>query len=169
MEAECVKIQKPSFDARLHSRDKPEAINHAKSLPLASSSDITAVKLSNFSDVSLSGKDVTYDYIVCEHIRDLNDRGYQAYAAYLTNGPESKPRTPPPPEPCKSSANVSLSSRSRKNNNRLFKRRRRRSRHRNHPAAHRMTLPTRPGRKKMLDSFSDDDDDDANDDTTPLQ
>ena len=35
-----------------------------------------------------------------------------------------------------------------------------------------MTLPTRPGRKKLLDSFSDDDDDDdadANDDTTPLQ
>ena len=45
MEAECVEILEPSFDARLHSRDKAEAIEHAKTPPLASlSSDISAVE-----------------------------------------------------------------------------------------------------------------------------
>ena len=49
IEAECVEIQKPSFDARLHSRDKAEAIEHAKTPPLASlSSDITAVEAAEF-------------------------------------------------------------------------------------------------------------------------
>ena len=93
MEAEYVEIQKPSFDARLHSRDKPEAIKHAKALPLASlSSDITAVRLRNLSDVSLGGKDVTYDHLVRERIRDLTDHSYQAYAAYLTKAPNQSSR-----------------------------------------------------------------------------
>ena len=153
MEAECVEVQKPSFHAHPHAHDKAKAIEHAKTLPLASLSlNITAVKLRSFSELSPNGKSVTYDHIVCNRIWNLIEGGYQAYmdAAQVTNGYESKPRTPPPPEPCKSSSNVCPISRSRKNNNRLFKRRRRRWQHRNHPAAHRMTLPTRPSRKNNL-------------------
>ena len=110
IEAECVEVQKPSFHARPHAHDKARAIEHAKTLPLASLSlNITAVKLRSFSELSPDGKHITYDHIVREQIRDLIDRGYQAYmdAAQVTHGPESKLRTPPPPEPCKSSSNVS--------------------------------------------------------------
>ena len=110
IEAECVDVQEPSFDARPRSRDKAEAIEQAKIMPLASlSSDITAVKLKNLGDISLGGKDVIYDYIVRERIRDVIDRGYQAYmdAARITNGLESKLWTLPPPEPGNSLSNVS--------------------------------------------------------------
>ena len=51
IEAERLEVQKPSFHARPHAHDKARAIEHAKTLPLASLSlNITAVKLRSFSE-----------------------------------------------------------------------------------------------------------------------
>ena len=110
IEAKCVEVQKPSFNAGFHILDKAKAIEHAKTLPLASlSSNITAVKLRHFSKFDHNGDPVTYDQIFRKRIRDLIDRGYQAYmdAAQVINGSELKPRSPPTPEPCNSSSNIS--------------------------------------------------------------
>ena len=110
IDAKCVEVQKPSFNAGFHSLDKVKAIEHAKTLPLASlSSNITTVRLRRFSELDHNGNEFTYDRILRNRIRNLIDRGYRAYvdAAQVINGSELKPRAPPTPEPCNSSSNVS--------------------------------------------------------------
>ena len=102
--AECVEIHSPSFIARNRCMDKAKAIEHAKTLPLASlDRTITAVKLRNLSTLGPDGNILRYDYELKERIWELIERGYRATRAAQTNSRERRIWTPPSREPSSSS------------------------------------------------------------------
>ena len=102
--AECFEIHNPSFTARNRCTDKAKAVEHAKTLPLASlDGTITAVKLRNLSLFGPLGTILNYDHELQERIWELIERGYRAARAAQTNGGERRIWTPPAQQPSSSS------------------------------------------------------------------
>ena len=89
VEAECVEIGNPVFHAYGIAQDRPTAVEHAKTMPLAQlDKNITAVKLRNFNFVknNLIQIVIRDDYKLSKRISALIECGYRAVGATQPNG-----------------------------------------------------------------------------------